>query len=164
MAKQPFDPRLKACMQELVDVLERYDVGAQIVLTSPTHSEYRTQFPTWSVAQHEVTEQGQHAIRFNTKCFTFPSQQGKRAVVERTVQMLAQFQHLAAMHFSQMQQILDMLSEHMEIRITLKMHTRTMRKARRLRESPKTVRAIGGANPPTPRGWLKAGGRLKGRA
>ena len=114
MSEQQFDPRLKACMKQLQEVIESYDVGAQIALVSPTHSEFLYHFPTWSVAQIEEMEEGP-ALRFNTKRHRFISARSKHAATEITVHLIAQFQHLSAMFFDIADRVMNGLNEHMEI-------------------------------------------------
>lgn len=115
MSEQPqFDPRLKACMKQLQEILESYDIGAQIALVSPTHSEFLYHFPTWSVAQIEETEEGP-ALRFNTKRYRFISGRSKHAAVDITVHLIAQFQHISAMFFDISDRVMRELNEHMEI-------------------------------------------------
>jgi hypothetical protein len=101
-------------MKELQEVLESYDVGAQIALVSPTHSEFLYHFPSWSVAQIEVMEEGP-ALRFNTKRHKFISGRSKHTAVEITVHLIAQFQHLSAMFFNISDTVMKGLSKHMEI-------------------------------------------------
>lgn len=112
--QQPFDPRLKACMEEIKEIVSAYDVGAQVVIVSTTHSEFSYHFPTWSVAQLEEIN-GEMALRFNTKRHNFISNKSKRAVVEASVHLMAQFQHISAMFFDWASKIMDGLMESMEI-------------------------------------------------
>jgi hypothetical protein len=120
MAKRKFDPRLKAAMQEISEILERYDIAGQIVLVSPTHSEFRTQFPTWSMAQFEMDEKGNESgIRFKTDRDTFATEKGKHHAAEVSVHILSQFKHNAAMHFGIVDEILEKLSEPLGIKTKL---------------------------------------------
>lgn len=43
------DPMLKAAMEEIYAVLNKYDIGGTITLTSKTHSEYAVHFPDWAI-------------------------------------------------------------------------------------------------------------------
>lgn len=120
MPKRKFDPRLKAAMAEISEVLKRYDIAGHVVLVSPTHSEYHTDFPTWSMAQWEHNEKGEVGIRFNTRREVFATPKGKLAAVEASAHILDQFRHNATMHFGMMEGILHMLGEHLEIHSDIK--------------------------------------------
>lgn len=101
-------------MREIVDILKRYDIAGQITLVSPTHSEYLTQFPTWSLAQFETNSKGT-GIRYNSKDKIFATDKGKLAAQESTVHILDQFRHNAMVNFGIMDDVIARLSEFMEI-------------------------------------------------
>lgn len=121
MPKSEFDPRLKAAMQEIKEVLTKYDIAGHTVLVSPTHSEYNTQFPTWSLAQWEQDEQGVVGIRFNTRGQTFATPKGKHAAVEVSAHILDQLRHNATQQFALMEHILAILRQNMVIDSDIKL-------------------------------------------
>jgi hypothetical protein len=49
LPKEPFDPKLKAAMEEIKGVLAKYDCAASVVLQSPAHVEHLLNVsPSWS--------------------------------------------------------------------------------------------------------------------
>jgi hypothetical protein len=120
MPIRKFDPRLKAAMQEIKDVLNRYDIAGQVVLVSPTHSEFHTHFPTWSLAQFETDAKGEEiGISFKTGGQIFATPKSKHQAAEVSVHILAQFQHNAAVHFTMADELLEMLKEPLGIETKL---------------------------------------------
>jgi hypothetical protein len=85
------DPKLVAAMEEIKAVLKKHDVGAVVVLSSPTHMEFLREYaPTWScvtVEQHP----GGHALRIRAHLADFESPQARKKCLEDSIGMLAGF-------------------------------------------------------------------------
>jgi hypothetical protein len=112
--RKKFDPRLKAAMQEIHDILERYNIAGHVVLVSPSHSEFATTFPKWSLAQYE--KQGkQVGIRFSTKNRDFPTSKEECEAIETSVHMIEQFRINAVEHFRVMDEIMRRVRTNIEV-------------------------------------------------
>lgn len=51
-------PKLKACMAEIKQVMDRYDCGGFAVLSSKEHTEFELHLPEWSVASMAQAKEG----------------------------------------------------------------------------------------------------------
>jgi hypothetical protein len=60
----PYDPRLKVVAEEIKAVLKRHNMAGLAVLSSDTHGEWATHFPTW--AGLGFTEDGDVRVRINS--------------------------------------------------------------------------------------------------
>ncbi len=59
-----YSPKLKKAMEEVKEILNKYDIGALVVLHTPGHSEYLNKInPSYSCAKFESDE----AVRFRAK-------------------------------------------------------------------------------------------------
>ncbi len=114
----PYDPRLKDAMAEIAALLQRYDIGASVHLVSQTHSEYCYHFPTWSVAQFAQEEPGRWGIRVRSKKEDFPSREAQHQANEVTAHLLCQLRDLGAQDLVQIEQVLEMVEKHWQIRHT----------------------------------------------
>lgn len=66
LPKEPFDPKLRAAMGEMLEIARKYDCAAHIALGSRQHMETRFRFPNWSVLKYEEVN-GRPALRFRAK-------------------------------------------------------------------------------------------------
>lgn len=62
-----YDPRLKACVRELRNVLEKYAVAGAISIASDTHGELAVYFPKWSLVGLDETNQLRVRMRAKEK-------------------------------------------------------------------------------------------------
>jgi hypothetical protein len=105
------DPKLKVAMAEVKEVLAKYDIGAIVLLASPTHSEYLYEFsPTWSCAKIEGAQLRVKALRAD-----FPSEEAQVKCLKETIGMLAGFADLSAQSLEALTRVLKMLGEHLNI-------------------------------------------------
>jgi hypothetical protein len=107
----PSDPRLKEAMARIKAILNEYDIAGTINLGSPTHTEFLYHFPTWSIAQL-VREGGKEGIRVRSKQHDYPSKEAQREAAEATVHVLLRFRDQAALTFSHMEHLEQLLREH----------------------------------------------------
>ena len=52
-----YDPRLKAAMKQIEEIMDLYDIGGFVSLASKSHAEYKLHLPSWSVASWEPIEE-----------------------------------------------------------------------------------------------------------
>lgn len=119
MTEQPFDPQLKAAMEEIRQVCERYDVGFTGMIVSPTHSEFSLHLPTWSVAQSHRSPDGREGIRFRSHQADFDSPDAKHHADDITIHMIDQWRNWHARQLEAMLSLLDMLNQTAEITSSL---------------------------------------------
>lgn len=106
MPAAPFSPVLRQATQEILAICRKHDIGAYFVLAGQKHTEERTRFPTWSVAQVEA-EGGRNAVRFRTK--------GKpREHVPFTLNMLDSFCMQPGVMALNMREVIEMLKKHLD--------------------------------------------------
>lgn len=125
MAKKsdPYDPRLRAAMAEIIDVLLKYDIAGQIVVVSKTHSEFMTHYPKWSVLQfQEDDNENVIGIRFNTNGKEFKSKKEKHECAEATVHMIDQFEHISKEFYDMSHTTMMSLEPYLEIKRPIKRH------------------------------------------
>lgn len=66
--QKPFSPKLKSAMDDIRKIIERYDIGAAVVLHTPGNSEYALFVePSYSCAKLE-----NRGVRFKAKAKDFP--------------------------------------------------------------------------------------------
>jgi hypothetical protein len=104
-----YDPKLKEAMAEIKAILSKHDIAGAISLVSETHSEYRLQFPSWSMAQ--LTEKG---LRFRGKAADYPNKEAANEALTRSLHVLLQIRDLTAQHQAVMLKILDALEKHVD--------------------------------------------------
>jgi len=97
-----YDPKLKACARELELVLEKYDVGAWICLTSPTHSEFVMHLPASSGISLEDGPAGSKSIRVRIR-------KEERAKAEFAVWLTCGIMELCELGLNQFGNVLDAL-------------------------------------------------------
>ena len=114
--KKPYDPKLRAAMEDIKAVLRKHDVMGLAILASPTHSEFLCDpQATWSVAKIEAAPEGGHAIRFRSKRDDFPSREAQHAATEATVHGIESFHWLCFKLGEQMGQLVQVLRTKMTI-------------------------------------------------
>ena len=112
----PFDPRLKAAMEEIKQVCQRYDVAFTGMLVSPTHSEYAMEFPTWSVAYFDDdAPEGQVALRIRSKQSDFADPEMKEKADSFTVHMFDQWMNWHKRQLGGLLPIWHLLGRHWDI-------------------------------------------------
>lgn len=103
-----YDPNLKEAMQKIKGIIEEYDIGAHIVLTSKTHGEYLNHFPTWSIAQFNKEENG---IDLKSKREDFSSVEEQKATNESSLFFLCSIRDTAARTYLVYEDVLERLSK-----------------------------------------------------
>lgn len=110
------DPKLKEAMAEIFGVLKKHDIGGQVTLVSPSHSEFRCFIePSWSVAFFEEVPSGV-AVRFRAKKSEIPDKNERHERVEWTTHMLCQIRDLNAQNFMAFDSLIAELGKHFEIK------------------------------------------------
>ena len=112
-----FDPRLKAAVEEIKEIAERYDVAGAVFLVSPTHSEYFYNLPSWSVLRFEQDPANPEnvGLRFRTMGEDFANKASQEAATGATVHMVEHLRGLSAKTFEMFHMIMEMIEEHFEI-------------------------------------------------
>ena len=106
------DPNLQEAMAEIAAIFRKHDIGGAITLVSETHSMFRYHFsPSWSVIA--LTDNGE--CRFRSKRQDFKTEKQQQRCTELSVHLLCQVRDLNAKACAEMQQVLEMLAEHVEI-------------------------------------------------
>lgn len=47
------DPKLEQALEEILEIVKKNDLGATVILTSPTHAEAGARIPEWSVIKYD---------------------------------------------------------------------------------------------------------------
>lgn len=109
------DVKLQAAMEEIKAVLKKHDIGAYVLLASPTHMEFLREFaPTWSCMWIEEAAGG-YALRIRAKRADFPSEAAHKKCLEDSVGMLLGFADVFVREKAQLDEILKMLGGNMQI-------------------------------------------------
>lgn len=111
-----YDPDLKVAVLEITEILEKYDIGATVTLTSKTHAEFFYRFADWSVIQFvKENKYGSRAIRIKSKRSDFDSKEEQRKKTADSVGSVAQYRDIAAQTFTIFDKIYKELEKFMEI-------------------------------------------------
>ncbi len=106
------DPKLKKAMEQIKKICLKNDIAAQVILVSPTHSEFLYHLsPSWSV----VTLKN-NGLRFRSKKEDFPNKKIQDRNTELSARMLLQIRDISGKTFMDMEKIVAILSEHMDIK------------------------------------------------
>lgn len=113
--KKPYDPNLRAAMEEIKPIIRKYDCMAIVLLASPANSEFLMN-PTasWTVARWEG-DPADVKLRFRSKREDFASKEMHHAATEATVHGIESLRWLSARMHDQMTQVIEMLRPHMSI-------------------------------------------------
>lgn len=103
------DPDLRKAMAEIVPILEKYQCGACVTLVSPSHTEYRYEFPGWTCIGHDVKT---GAVRVRVKRKDFKTLADYELIVGNTAHMVCQLRDLAVQNFADCQKLVDLLSKY----------------------------------------------------
>jgi hypothetical protein len=113
------DPRLKDAMRRINKILREFDIAGAITLVSKSHSEFRYQFPTWSVVQPETGPQGEQGIRIRSYEAYYRSKDEQKAAMEESLHCLYQIRDIAGQTFlvfenltSQVEEVSGLEIEH----------------------------------------------------
>ena len=93
------DPRLKDAMRAINRILRSYDIAGAITLVSKTHSEFRYQFPTWSVVQPERGPNGEEGIRVRSYEAYYGDKAKQKQALEESLHCLYNIRDLAGQTF-----------------------------------------------------------------
>lgn len=109
----PFDPKLKAAMEEIKATLSKFDIGGYVLLSSPTHNEYLFSLaPSWSCVRMEEKD-GRAFIRLRTH--EIPKQQ-KNKVLKDSVSLICGLRDSLHDGHIAMRNMTDLLAEHVEFK------------------------------------------------
>src|SRR5439155_20478547 len=104
LPKEPSDPKLKAAMEEIKAVLVKYDIGAVVILQSPTHGEWLNHItPSWSAAWMETDD----LLRIRARLVDYPSAEHRNEAIRLTTSMLCGFRDGAQRIHDHMQSVLN---------------------------------------------------------
>ncbi len=90
------DPKLKEAMAKIEAIAEEYDIGANVILTSESHSEFLYKFPEWSIAQFTDDMKG---IDMKSKLSDFKDLNHQKEVTESTIGLLCHVRDISAQTF-----------------------------------------------------------------
>lgn len=111
----PYDPVLKVAMEEIKAILDKYDIGANIILGSKTHSEYFYDFPTWSIVQFAEKGSLKQGLKIVSKRKDYKSLEEQHQISEYSTGLIARNRDMAAQTFSMFQDVFEQLENHFEI-------------------------------------------------
>lgn len=110
------DPKLKAAMDEIKPILEKYDVMAAMILVSPTHSEFLNSFnTTWSVMGFEEDADGALNIRFRSKRGDWPTKEAQDAATLASTHALTTVVEWSRKTNDAFRSVIAQLGKHMKI-------------------------------------------------
>ena len=107
-----FDEKLKIAAAEIKMIMGRHDIGGFVSLVSKTHSEFRLEFPSWSLAQFENDGKG---VRIRSKLEDFQSKEEQHIATELTAHFILSARDMAEMNFVNLGKLGEILADHMEI-------------------------------------------------
>lgn len=111
--------KLKKAMEEIKAIIEKYDVAGVVNLHAPGHGEfYQNLTPSYSVLLPQKDEQGVLiGYRFRSRSEDYEGDKKKqRQGKEDTINMLQIFQDTFAFQFKRIDQVLQMLSKHIDFK------------------------------------------------
>lgn len=101
-----YDPKLRQAMKEIDLILTKYDIGAIVALTSERHVEYKIHIePNWSLARF---------VR-DGEAFHLKLHHSKQPNLDWTMGMLCGFRDIAALFFSQLNEMIRRVEQHAKI-------------------------------------------------
>jgi len=82
------DPKVHALIEEIKVMVRKADLGAVVIITSKTHTEFLYEVcPSWSCARLEEEDQTGAFIRVRSKRVDYPSAEAQKEHLERTFGM-----------------------------------------------------------------------------
>lgn len=100
---QDYDPKLKEAMQKIESICSKYEVGYLCVISSKTHTEYRSDFPAWSLIQNTTD-----GVIVRTKL-------SDPALTNSSFHLLLSIRDVAGMFFMKFQEVMESLKGRVEI-------------------------------------------------
>jgi hypothetical protein len=105
------DPKLKTAMEEIKVILRKHDIGAVVMLASPTHTEYLYELgPTWACVQVQGDQ-----IRVRAHHSDFPSTAAQRQAVTDTASLFLGLRDASELAVDNLSRIVAMLAPHLDI-------------------------------------------------
>jgi hypothetical protein len=108
----PYDPDLKTAILEIKEILDKYEIGASVALSSQTHSEYLNHFPKWCIVQFDKNQPG---VRIRSKKEDFMTREEQHRVTEASAGLIANIRDINAQAFSIFDTIFKTLEKLMDI-------------------------------------------------
>ena len=109
------DPHLKAAMEEVKVVLQKYDCMAAVVLVSPTHSEFLNHFnASWSVLKWEEIYD-QQILRVRSKREDWQTKELQKRATEASMHALTTIVEWTRKTNEEFRDVLIKLRKHMTI-------------------------------------------------
>lgn len=110
----PYDPKLRAAMEEIKAVVAKHDCMALVILASQTHNEFLFEpETTWSLVKWEDRLNGK--LRFRSKLEDHPSKEVQDRLTAATAHGLESMRWISLKNHEQLSQLHDALSKHMRI-------------------------------------------------
>ncbi|PHJ65006.1 hypothetical protein VF04_04275 [Nostoc linckia z7] len=100
---QNYEPKLKEALAKMEAIAKEYELGFVIALASATHSEFKTEFPEWSLIQR--TEQG---IRLRLRS-------SEPKLTEDSVSVLLGLRDMSGMMCENLSMVVDEAKKHIQI-------------------------------------------------
>jgi hypothetical protein len=100
------DKPYRQCVDEIIEVLKKYDMAGAITVVSKDRAMFKHHFPTWSLVQLE-----ERGIRFRSKREDFPSAEAQKEATELSAHIVMQTRDIAANTFTVMDKIGKVLEE-----------------------------------------------------
>jgi hypothetical protein len=109
------DSKLVAAMSEIEAVLNKHDIGAVVLLASPTHIQHLLKVNcSWSCAKLEDDAEGRRLSVYSHHS-QFPDKATQKKCVEDTIGMFAGFQTVLGRELENLQRLLAVLGQHVQI-------------------------------------------------
>lgn len=110
LPKEPFDPVLKAAMEEIKAVLVKYDIAGVCQLESKTHGEWLNHItPSWSCAFFE--DEKQTLLRVRALLKDYPSKEARNEAIRLTTSMILGFKDGSERLARNMEAVAKMISK-----------------------------------------------------
>ena len=110
------DKNLKKAINEIKEILKKYQLAANITFTSMTHTEFLKFFPDWSVAQFEKDKAGEMVLRIRSKAGDFDRKKDQDLYTEKTIGFLCCFRDQAGLDFLNFDKIIKELEKSFKIK------------------------------------------------
>ena len=107
----PFDPKLRACMAEIVLVMQKHDAGGFIMLNSKTHAEFKFRIdePSWSCLEKVIYKNSKFAG------WNFKMRKAHADKVDATAGLIYGMRDMAGRVFQAVEPMIKQIEKHAEV-------------------------------------------------
>lgn len=105
-----YDPKLKAAMEEIKQVIKKYEIGGAITIASKTHAEFLYELPAWSCVS--FTDRG---LSIYSQKSHFRSIDEQRENQEASFHVIYQIRDIAAQTFMLFEKCTKGIEQHANV-------------------------------------------------